>query len=107
MAIIDGNADLSMYLFKEKTGKIIPGDGLFQYIESVWEAITENKELNLPSQRRTLSSYRCDQFLTGALKEKFIDEARCCRQLSLSTFVKRSLKERCLESVARLLSPLL
>ena len=57
------------YLFREQTGKVIPGDGLYQYIHSVWEAITENKELNLPSQRRTLSTFRCDMFVKAALEE--------------------------------------
>ncbi|KAH0794748.1 root hair defective 3 GTP-binding protein [Histomonas meleagridis] len=56
----------SDYLFKEPTGKIIPGDGLYQYISSVWESINENKELNLPSQRRTLSNFRCEEFLNDA-----------------------------------------
>lgn len=54
-----------------------------------------------------VSAFVYSRKVACALKEKFLDEARCCRQLSLSTFAKRSLKERCLESVARLLSPLL
>ena len=64
------------YLFKEHTGKVIPGDGLYHYIHSVWDAITENKELNLPSQRRTLSTFRCDMFAKAALEEfqKKVDE---------------------------------
>lgn len=41
------------------------------------------------------------------LKEKFIDETKYCKQLSLSAFKERSFGERCLESVARLFSPLL
>lgn len=54
-----------------------------------------------------VSAFVYSRKVAGALKEKFLDEAKCCRQLSLSAFRKRSFKERCLESVARLLSPLL
>lgn len=43
-----------------------------------------------------------------ALKENFFEDMKSCRQLSLNSFMKgRSFKERCLESVARLFSPLL
>ncbi|KAH0791184.1 protein SEY1 [Histomonas meleagridis] len=62
------NENQDDYLFKEPTGKIIPGDGLYQYISSVWESINENKELNLPSQRRTLSNFRCEEFIEEAYK---------------------------------------
>ena len=54
-----------------------------------------------------VSAFVYSRKVAGALKEKFLDEAKCCRQLSLSAFRKRSFKERCLESVARLFSPLL
>ncbi|OHT01778.1 Protein SEY1 3 [Tritrichomonas foetus] len=57
------------YLFKEPTGKIIPGDGLYKYICGVWDAISQNKELNLPSQRRTLSNFRCEEFVKKALTQ--------------------------------------
>lgn len=57
------------FLFKQPTGKIIPGDGLYNYICGVWDAISENKELNLPSQRRTLSNFRCDEFAKNTLDQ--------------------------------------
>lgn len=57
------------FLFKQPTGKIIPGDGLYNYICQVWDAISQNKELNLPSQRRTLSNFRCDEFVKNSLGE--------------------------------------
>ena len=61
------NPNDDCYLFKEPTGKIIPGDGLYKYICGVWDAISQNKELNLPSQRRTLSNFRCEEFVKKAL----------------------------------------
>ena len=57
------------FFFAKPMGKLIPGDGLFQYINSVWEAISENRELNLPSQRKTLSNFRCEEFMNNALEE--------------------------------------
>lgn len=54
-----------------------------------------------------VSAFVYGRKLAAVLKDKFLDEAECCRQLSLATFKERPLKERCLESVARLFSPLL
>lgn len=54
-----------------------------------------------------VSAFVYGRKLATVLKDKFLDEAECCRQLSLATFKERLLKERCLESVARLFSPLL
>lgn len=64
------------FFFSQPMGKLIPGDGLGQYIHSVWDAISENRELNLPSQRKTLSNFRCEEFMNQALEEfqKSLDE---------------------------------
>jgi hypothetical protein len=57
------------FLFKGRTGKIVPAEVLPDYIRGVWEAINENRELNLPSQRKTLSIFRCDAFVKQALAD--------------------------------------
>jgi hypothetical protein len=57
------------FLFKTATGKIMPGDGLAHYICSVWDAVNQNRELNLPSQRKTLSIFKCDEFVKERLAE--------------------------------------
>ena len=62
------NENQKDYLFAEPLGRVIPGDGLYQYISNVWESINENKELNLPSQKRTLSNFRCEEFANEAYK---------------------------------------
>lgn len=63
------NKDEPGFFFAQPMGKLIPGDGLAQYIHSVWDAISENRELNLPSQRKTLSNFRCEEFANQAYKE--------------------------------------
>jgi len=57
------------YIFSREMGKLIPGDSLSQYIRNVWDSIHNNKELNLPSQRRTLSNFRCEEFSSNAFSE--------------------------------------
>lgn len=49
------------YLFKQHSGKNVPGDGLAQYIAQLWNVIYENKELNIPSQRSMLSHFKCEE----------------------------------------------
>ena len=61
------------YLFKEPSSKVVPGEGLTQYIRNLWEVINENKELNIPSQRTMLSRFKCDENAKLAL-EAFTQE---------------------------------
>merc|ERR1712100_289389 len=48
--------------------KNIPFDGLYKYVEQVWIAIRENKELNLPNQKIMVSNYRCQEEKDTAIK---------------------------------------
>lgn len=55
------------YLFKEKSSKLVPGDGLAHYIRTIWDTIVNNKELNLPSQKSMLSHFRCEENVRSAM----------------------------------------
>ena len=57
------------YLFKEKSSKLVPGDGLAHYIRTIWDTIVNNKELNLPSQKSMLSHFRCEENVRSALAQ--------------------------------------
>ncbi len=49
-------------LFKEyMSGKIVPADGLCTYMRAIWDRISTNKDLNLPTQQQLLAQYRCDE----------------------------------------------
>ena len=63
------------YLFKEQSSKVVPGEGLSQYIRNLWGVINENKELNLPSQRTMLARFKCDENAKIAL-EKCTEEIK-------------------------------
>ncbi|KAK3387434.1 protein SEY1 [Podospora didyma] len=39
----------------------IPADGLSVYAEGVWDQITNNKDLDLPTQQELLAQFRCDE----------------------------------------------
>ena len=56
------NKDNEKYYWNHiDNSKNIPFDGLYKYIEQVWESIRENKELNLPNQKIMVSNYRCQE----------------------------------------------
>lgn len=46
--------------------KSVPADGFAHYSEQVWTTIKTNQDLNLPSQRELLSTFRCDELATQA-----------------------------------------
>lgn len=70
------DASMKDYLFSEKSSKVVPGEGLSQYIRNLWEVINDNKELNIPSQRTMLARFKCDENATEALNRlsKFVEE---------------------------------
>ena len=63
----------SDYVFKPVYHKRIPADGVAPYMESVWDAIMANKDLDLPTQQELLAQFRCDEIASvafGAFEEE-------------------------------------
>ena len=61
------------YVFKPVYHKRIPADGVAPYMESVWDAIMANKDLDLPTQQELLAQFRCDEIASvafGAFEEE-------------------------------------
>ena len=54
-----------------------------------------------------VSAFVYDKVVAQELKNYFLDDMKRCRQLSYKAYCSRSLGRRCLESCARLLSPLM
>lgn len=54
------------YVFQTEYHKRIPIDGLPHYLESVWEQILQNKDLDLPTQQELLAQFRCDEIAAAA-----------------------------------------
>lgn len=63
------------YLFKPAYHKRIPADGVYMYMENIWEQVQSNKDLDLPSQQELLAQFRCDEISAGALAE-FNEQAK-------------------------------
>ncbi|PVU97747.1 hypothetical protein BB561_000390 [Smittium simulii] len=55
------------FVFKPEYKRNVPADGFSRYLETVWEKIVTNKELDLPTQQELLSQYRCDEILQSVL----------------------------------------
>ena len=54
------------YVFQSEYHKRIPSDGLPHSLESVWEQILQNKDLDLPTQQELLAQFRCDEIAAAA-----------------------------------------
>lgn len=54
------------YVFQTEYHKRIPIDGLPHYLESVWEQILQNKDLDPPTQQELLAQFRCDEIAAAA-----------------------------------------
>lgn len=57
------------YVFKPIYHKRIPADGVGVYMESIWEQVQTNKDLDLPTQQELLAQFRCDEIAAAALAE--------------------------------------
>ncbi|KAF3931187.1 hypothetical protein ABW19_dt0204726 [Dactylella cylindrospora] len=60
----------------------IPADGLPHYAGNIWRMITENKDLDLPTQQELLAQYRCDEISTVCVE--LFDEVIVPFELSLN-----------------------
>eukprot|EP01071_Lankesteria_metandrocarpae_P009151 Lankesteria_metandrocarpae@DN5146_c0_g2_i1.p1 len=47
----------------------VPADGFAHYAQSVWEAILRQSELDIPSQKEMLASYRCEEIKNSVLAQ--------------------------------------
>ena len=48
--------------------KSVPVDGFGRYVESIWTAIKANKELDLPSQRAMIATFRAEETITAVAR---------------------------------------
>ncbi|KAF8629437.1 hypothetical protein AX15_003482 [Amanita polypyramis BW_CC] len=63
------------YFFKPMYHKRVPADGVAFYMESNWEQVQSNKDLDLPTQQELLAQFRCDEISKVALSE-FSEQAK-------------------------------
>jgi len=63
------------YLFKPVYHKRIPADGVYMYMQNIWEQVQSNKDLDLPTQQELLAQFRCDEISATALAE-FTEQAK-------------------------------
>ncbi|EJT97474.1 root hair defective 3 GTP-binding protein [Dacryopinax primogenitus] len=61
--------------FKERYRRRIPADGVGVYMDSIWEQVSSNKDLDLPTQQELLAQFRCDEISKAAL-EAFTSRAK-------------------------------
>lgn len=54
------------FVFRPEYHKRIPADGLPHYLESIWEQVQSNKDLDLPTQQELLAQFRCDEIANVA-----------------------------------------
>eukprot|EP00388_Colpodella_angusta_P044211 GDKK01062096.1.p1 GENE.GDKK01062096.1~~GDKK01062096.1.p1 ORF type:complete len:802 (+),score=223.34 GDKK01062096.1:26-2407(+) len=57
------------YWLPPRYSRNIPADGLGPFISSVWKAILESSDLDIPSQRRLLAEYRCEEIKMQVLQK--------------------------------------
>lgn len=43
--------------------KSVPADGLGDFLQQIWKSIRENKDLDLPSEKKMFAAYRCDAII--------------------------------------------
>ncbi|KAM6501966.1 RHD3/Sey1 [Amanita muscaria] len=69
------NKDQDGFFFKPAYHKRVPADGVSFYMQSIWEQVQSNKDLDLPTQQELLAQFRCDEISKVALSE-FNEQAK-------------------------------
>lgn len=59
------------FVFRPAYHKRIPADGVAHYMESIWEQVLTNKDLDLPTQQELLAQFRCDE-IAAVVVEAFL-----------------------------------
>lgn len=57
------SSDSDVYILDDKSDKMISGSDIVCFVTNVWDVIGSNKELDIPSQRKMLSQFKCDEAL--------------------------------------------
>ncbi len=57
------------YIWSKNLKSSIPADGFAMFAQKIWETILSNKDLDLPTQREILATFRCDEIAAEAVKE--------------------------------------
>lgn len=57
----------SAYIWSKSVKSTVPADGFAVFAQKIWETILENKDLDLPTQREILATFRCDEIAAEAL----------------------------------------
>ncbi|UZJ54972.1 hypothetical protein CBS101457_004292 [Exobasidium rhododendri] len=71
--------DSSSFLFQPQYHKRIPADGLPRYLDTIWEQVMTNKDLDLPTQQELLAQFRCDEIANVAFAV-FVGEIKPLRK---------------------------
>ncbi|KAH6567563.1 hypothetical protein BASA50_001916 [Batrachochytrium salamandrivorans] len=68
------------YIFKTGYHKRIPVDGFPHFAGAVWDQISKNRDLDLPTQQELLAQFRCDE-ISKTIYERFSVDVKPLRQL--------------------------
>jgi len=58
---LKGDQELDGGMFYPEYHRRIPADGFSIYAEGIWDAIVNNKDLDLPTQQELMAQFRCDE----------------------------------------------
>jgi hypothetical protein len=73
------------YLYKHiKRGnfRAIPLDGVAQYLESCWQSICSQRDLDIPTQREMLARLRCAELADALIAEHEVDVQKRCTRIA-------------------------
>eukprot|EP00294_Goniomonas_avonlea_P008052 CAMPEP_0114548794 /NCGR_PEP_ID=MMETSP0114-20121206/5178_1 /TAXON_ID=31324 /ORGANISM="Goniomonas sp, Strain m" /LENGTH=765 /DNA_ID=CAMNT_0001733421 /DNA_START=15 /DNA_END=2312 /DNA_ORIENTATION=+ len=58
----------AQYVFADRDQKAVPADGFADYAKQLWDTIESEGDLDLPSQRKMLSQFRCRSKVADGVK---------------------------------------
>ena len=93
----------SKYLWNKSYTNDVAADDFNIYAKNIWEAVKENKDLDIPSQKEMLAMFRCEELANVAFEEFSKETQPIAAQLRSGDIVE-NFGPRCSEIVENSMS---
>jgi len=84
--------------------KSVPADGFGLYMEQCWQTIRSNKELNLPTQKEMLATFRCDEIIHTLYVDTFVPGLAELKEAAATELVADAFADTCDPLLAAILA---
>lgn len=80
------------FILKGQDPNNVPVDSLFNYMRDIWEIIEQNKDIDIPNQKRMVANYRCQEIKNDQLAQSTRQISNLKSELKINPNMNLSMK---------------